>query len=1057
MGLSIYKSSAGSGKTYTLAMEYVKILLQNPLQHPQILAVTFTNKATQEMKSRILAFLMDLANDKNPGLRNQIMADTGYAADHVVDNAKKALKEILHNYSDFTILTIDAFFNRIIKAFAHEMKLPLKMEVQLDVDEALNEAYDRMLLSLDINPELRTYFTEFMGYKLAQDRGWHVEREIKDLGKELFKESFNVVFRSLERVELHKVKELLEQLQSEIAEIQKPLQDWGHEALEIIDSLGMDIATFKGGKNSFANYFKYLAEFRIDKLELTATQQAAINEPNKWHKKNDPQETAIIEAFNGGLNRILAESSEFWLEQKSKYWTAVLILKHIHSLGLLKNINEQIKAYRDENDKILISDQNRMISEIISQSAVPFIYEKTGGQFRHFLLDEFQDTSAMQWINFRPLLENTLAEGGRVLIVGDAKQSIYRWRGGEMQLLLQKVTDDLPYFVNDNTLKNLDSNYRSAEEIIGFNNTFFKGVGEWIAHYLEGESQLTELAYIDATQQTTQQTAAGGFLHFEFCEAITDEEAALDAREVVDQKVITQIADLVEEGFDYKDIALLVMTNSDGNRVATLLDDQEIPVQSSESLWLKKSAVVQLILSLLQYQQNPDDALTRAQVVAQMSQLEIISMPIHDMMMHAKRSNYDFVQALPDPIQKAIRPRGGTVLQTVSRLVSDLDLGSWEPEYLQRFLDITFEYENKNESHVGEFLEWWYSREERHSVQAFDEQNAVTIITVHKAKGLQFPVVIMPYLTRRVEPVGQQILWVENEMYPTLGIDYLPIGFTPKLKQTLLEAHYYQEREHAMVDAINMVYVAFTRPEKRLYLFGAKGDDRQMNFSRLIEDNLYWNTLIPSPNEEGVWQIGDPVPPEKAPEPPVITEPINQLTVAPGGQLLLKGKRDHLFEQESDTAPPIKTDLVLRDLLMQIETTDDLDATIERAIFQGHIRNGEKSEWTGKLKKALQIPEYQEWMQSAVHQHTAQEILTEQEVLVPDRIFELKDKLVVVNIHKSPHPTYYDGMKACVKALSRISVVAQEDAGQLSLDISEINLPVEGYLLYTSSQEIERV
>lgn len=1057
MGLSIYKSSAGSGKTYTLAMEYIKILLQNPLQHPHILAVTFTNKATQEMKGRILAFLTGLSNGTNESLLKQLIKDTGYSSGHIVDNSRKALQEILHNYSDFTVLTIDAFFNRIIKAFAHEMKLPLKMEVQLDIDEALNDAYDRMLLSLDINPELRSYLTEFMGHKLAQDRGWNVEREIKELGKELFKESFNVVFRSLEKVELAKIRELVTELHSEIAAVQQPLEAWGQEAFQILDELNIEISTFKGGKNSFANYFKYLAEFRVDKLELTKTQQEAIGEQEKWHKKNDPNELVILEAFNSGLNRILTDASEFWLEKKSSYWTAVLILKNIHALGLLKNINEQIKAYRDENDKILISDQNRMIGEIIGQSAVPFIYEKTGGQFRHFLLDEFQDTSAMQWINFRPLLENTLSEGGRVLIVGDAKQSIYRWRGGEMQLLLQKVTDDLPYFTNAETVKNLDSNYRSSAEIIDFNNTFFNGIGPWVEDYLESSSPLTELAYVDAEQKHTAITQPGGFLRFEFCEEETIEETVSDAKEVVDHKVLSQVADLIDEGFQFRDLALLVMTNADGNRVAALLNEQEIPVQSSESLWLKNSPLVQLLLSMLKYQQNSDDALTRAQVIVQLHQLALISVPLHETLLLAKHSNKEFLDTLPEPIRKAMRPKGGTVLQTMVKLIDELSIQQLEPDYLQRLLEIIFEYEAKNESHAGEFLEWWYEKEERHSIQAYEDQNAITIITVHKAKGLQFPVVIMPYLTRRVEPKGQQILWIENEAYPALGIDYVPIGFSSKLQQTDLAVHYTKEKEHSLIDSINMIYVAFTRPEKRLYVFGAKGADRQMNISRLIEDNLHWNMNLDPPNENGVWTIGNKAAPTSSPEDPSPFVPEESLVVSSGGQLLLRGRRDHLFEQESPTEYPIQPALVLRDLLMQLEQEEDIETTVERAIFQGDIRKGEKQQWINKVTTILQIPQLLQCMSECIRQHNGQEILAEQTILKPDKIFELEGKLVVVNIHKTPNPSQHDLIKQCVRALSNIEVKPTGTTGQLSLGIDQLSLPVEGYLLYTENAKLESI
>lgn len=997
MPLTIYKSSAGSGKTYTLAKEYIKLLLQNPLQHPNILAVTFTNKATQEMKERIIQFLMQLSKPDGGDLGKQLEAETGYSAQHIRGNAQKALQQVLHNYGDFTVLTIDAFFNRIIKSFAYEMKLPLRMEVQLDTEEALNEAYDHLMLELDINPELSQYLTEFMFYKLGQDKGWYVEREIKDLGNELFKEGFSKVFKSLDRMELGNIQQLLEYIFKQQQELEKTFKALGDEAFEIMEAHGLNLKDFKGGTRSAANYFRHLQEFNTKKLDLTASQEKALDNVEEWYKKKDPNETAITAAFHAGLNRILVEASEQWQAVKGDFILWNILVKNLHALGLLKSINDKMIAYRDDNDKILISDQNRIINEIVNQADIPFLYEKTGAQYRHFLLDEFQDTSKLQWNNFRPLLEESLSENGKVLIVGDGKQSIYRWRGGDMKLLLEEVGSDLQYFSDADTVQQLDANYRSRKEIIAFNNLFFEQITLATASRLEQEGSLAQLAFADVSQQTTGATKSGGYVEMRFYEKGGDGESPI--RERIDEQLIVQIKELLEEGYSYRDIACLVFSNKDGTQVAELLTAEGIPVQSSDSLVVGNAAPVKLIISLLRFLQYPQDTLMRGQIIVLLHQLGLLEAELHVSLKQVQAEFSAFYQLVPHALAEVLKKNKGNLLHVVTQLIETSGIRDQFPIYLHRLLELVYEFESHNESHIGDFIRWWDMTGHKRTIQAPDDLDAVVILTVHKAKGLQYPVVIMPYAKRRIDPPSD-LLWIENQgIVDEDWAQYLPINFEKKLKETPLKSTFDEEKELYLVDALNMLYVAFTRPEERLYVLADLSDNAD-NTAKLVQEYLLIHDGFEEHFMENTLKFGDPAAPD--PDRKKNTEKgsniADHLVSSIEKELLLRRPRLRVAELNTDESQS-KHQYITRELLLRMAQPKDLDKVVEEAAFEGMISTEDKPHWKGQLKAVLEIPELAYWMSTSKDQLNEHEILTAHGALEVDKAFVLNQQLIALNLH----------------------------------------------------------
>mgnify|MGYP003881460027 FL=1 len=1047
-------------------------MLQNPLQHPNILAVTFTNKATQEMKERIIQFLMKLCSDDAGDLGKQLERETGYSPKHIRGNAQRALQEVLHNYGDFTVVTIDAFFNRIIKSFAYEMKLPLRMEVQLDTEEALNEAYDHLMLELDINPELSQYLTEFMFYKLGQDKGWYVEREIKDLGKELFKESFSPVFKSLENMELKNIQELLEQLFTKQQKLELRFKALGTEAAEIMEAHDLVISDFKGGVRSFATYFKHLLDFNTKKLDLTATQQSAIDNVALWYKKKDPNETAITAAFHAGLNQIMVDASNLWQEAKGDFILWNILVKNLHALGLLKSINDKMIAYRDDNDKILISDQNRIISEIVSQADIPFLYEKTGAQYRHFLLDEFQDTSALQWINFKPLLEEALSENGRVLIVGDGKQSIYRWRGGEMKLLLQQVGNDLRFFSDENTVQNLDANYRSRKEVIEFNNLFFQQITLATASRLEQEGTLAQLAFDDVAQKITSATKTGGYVQMRFYE----KEGESTPREQIDLQLIAQIKALLEEGYAYRDIACLVFSNKDGTQVAELLTAEGIPVQSSDSLIVGNAAPVKLIISLLRFLQYPQDTLMRGQIIVLLHQLGLLEAELHVSLKRIQSEFSAFYELIPQPLAEILQKNKGNLLHVVTQLIETSGVKDQFPIYLHRLLELVFEFESHNESHIGDFIQWWDLTGHKRTIQAPEDLNAVVILTVHKAKGLQYPVVIMPYAKRRIDPPSD-LLWIENKgIVNETWADYLPINFEKKLRDTPLKDTYEGEKELYLVDALNMLYVAFTRPEERLYVL-ADLSDTMDNTAKLVHEYLMVHEDFEECFIENTLHFGTALPPEAKGKQQIEKQSniADSLVSSIEKELLLRRPRLRVSDLNTSTDQP-KQQYITKELLQRINRMEDLEKVLGEATFEGLISTDDKAHWQKQLESVLALPELSYWMTTAKELLNEHEILTAHGALSTDKTFVLSQQLIVLNIHvEKSRKEHYEQIRDYMYALESIVAQQRPEVPSAVLPAQQASLfeesepaknlskgpatrkSVTGYLLYLESLTLEKV
>ena len=486
MALQVYRASAGSGKTYTLTLEFFKIVFAAPLEYRNVLAVTFTNKATGEMKSRIVKELHALAEGERTSYGEALERELGLSAEEVKLRAGILRTLVLHDYGRLSVTTIDKFFQRILKSFTRELGIFPGYNVELDSEYVLLQAVDQVMRRLNEDADLRAWVNDLMNTSVEESHSWNVKMKISELGKDLFGETYILLPEELKRKFNDRpfLRGYRTFLRGVMERFDRQLRDYGETACRLLADNDLQPSDFKGSSRSFAHHFTKLREGAVDKI--TPTVRKAADNAEEWSTKTTPPaKRAAIEGIFPELNRCLRESIAFFDEQWPAYNSARFLLDVLYQLGILQDLYQEVRGYCDEKGLMLLSDTTRLLNALIAGNDAPFLFEKTGNFYKHVMIDEFQDTSAMQWANFRPLVQNTLAEGGRALVVGDVKQSIYRWRNGDWKLLAGGLKQELTgSYIQDLVLEN---NWRSARTIVDFNNRVFDMAPRMLAELFDRE------------------------------------------------------------------------------------------------------------------------------------------------------------------------------------------------------------------------------------------------------------------------------------------------------------------------------------------------------------------------------------------------------------------------------------------------------------------------------------------------------------------------------------------------------------------------------------------
>ena len=844
--LKVYKASAGSGKTFTLALEYMKLLISNPFAYRNILAVTFTNKATEEMKSRILSQLNGLAHGyaDSSDYMSKITSSLGMGEAMVKKRARTALDSLVHNYSSFRVETIDKFFQRVLRNLARELDLTANLRIELNDKQVEQLAVDTMIESLDRDKVVLGWIMSYILETIGEDKSWNVIGHVKSFGENIFKDSYKS-----KREELHEVmsqKNFFEEYRKKLWSLREHnLQVMKGHATRFFTAIeGYGPSDFSHNDKGIYGYFRKLSEGTFTADEPNSWISGCLDDPEKWSAKKSPTHNEITTLASTTLMGILhdAEADRRGCYRAAK--SAEVTLSHLNQLRLLGNIEETVRRLNSESNRFLLSDTQGMLSDMIEGSDTPFIFERISAPLQHIMIDEFQDTGTLQWKNFKVLLNDCMHQGTGNLIVGDVKQSIYRWRSGDWRLL-NNITD---HFNNDERLvdvESLDTNYRSCRKVVEFNNRFFIAASQQEYQRLEGivgaNARELRTAYSDVVQKVPARKPDTGYVHVELLPK--DEYEAN-----IMQKIADTIEHLTTHGVAQRDIAILARNNSDISDTANYFQANVpgINIVSDEAFRLDASLSINIIITAMRVLLDENDRLS-ASTLAKTYQNNILRRSLTDDEIllsddaeHTTEKDKEqdteqdkepsaiatYSRWLPEGFRNndelaQLRSKPLTDMVESLQIIFSLDTLAGQSSYLCTFYDTLADYLNDNPSDISRFLEAWEEKYYKKAVHG-DDVDGVRIVSIHKSKGLEYDNVILPFCNWQLEKQGSRnIIWCESTEPPFNALPLLPIDYSRnKMENTVYDQAYRTEHLQNSVDNLNLLYVAFTRAKTRMFVFG---------------------------------------------------------------------------------------------------------------------------------------------------------------------------------------------------------------------------------------------
>lgn len=838
--LTVYKASAGSGKTFTLAVEYIKFLIANPYSYRNILAVTFTNKATEEMKTRIIAQLYGISRslpDSKPYIE-KITEETGTDEETVRKMAEIALTQLIHNYDYFHVETIDTFFQSVLRNLAKELDLSANLRIELNDTQVEEQAVDTIIEELDAKTPLFSWLLSFIMDNIDDNKGWNIIRSVKSFGRMIFNDEYRTVSTELNKILSDEkfIGRYTKDLVFRRDEAKKKLLSFQERFYDILSRNELLPEDLKNGNRGIGSYFKKLSGEKLDdKTMRNATVGKCLSDSGEWAKKTDSRHDLIVSLAEDQLIPLLHESETFRPEANRTIASVNATLHNIKNLRLLNDIERKVREMNNEANRFLLSDTQHLLNLMIGDSDSPFIFEKIGTMLRHIMIDEFQDTSVVQWKNFYILLNECISASSQSLpvnnlIVGDVKQSIYRWRSGDWQLL-----NDIGKYFEGKTVDilRLRTNFRSARNIIEFNNKFFE-----IASKLESAAEeqldaerakkITD-AYSDVAQKVNK-TDTTGLVRIKLLPNSQDyvDEMLEETERAIDE--------LLERNVRLSDIAILVRTNKYIPMIAEyfMSTRPEIKVVSDEAYRLDNSVALNIIIFSLRLLYNPDDAVTKACLVSYYQQSVLGNGVSLDEQMKDSADLSVLPEAFTQDRDRLLKmPLADLAEELMS--IFRLDRIEGEGAYICAFFDSLNSYVSDMSSDVEGFLKEWDTTLHSKKIQT-DTTDGIQLISIHKSKGLEFDNVIMPFCDWRKEQYRDNFIWCRPSAEPYNEIPLLPINYSPQLNDSIYSDDYRQEHLQNTIDNLNLLYVAFTRAGKNLFVFG-KRDDSQSR-SMIIQSSL---------------------------------------------------------------------------------------------------------------------------------------------------------------------------------------------------------------------------
>lgn len=822
--LTVYKASAGSGKTFRLAVEYIKLLIENPRAYEGILAVTFTNKATEEMKMRILSQIYGIWKGlpDSDSYLNEVTSGLGISRETASQRAGEALRMLLHNYHYFRVQTIDTFFQSVLRNLAKELQLNAGLRVGLNNKQVVEQAVDELIDTLSTDREMMHIVLEYMHDNMAENKAWNIIGQLKRFGTTIFTELYkqnrgrmDAAFGNPDFFEQYKKK--MRVIISTIADKYKAI---GRQALKSIEEKGLQVDDFCYKTMGPISYFLKLSNGIIkDDLILTTRVVDAMSDAEKWTSKSSKKRDNIITVAKEVLIPLIEQTESTRTTDSIKYNTALATLKHINDVRLLRKIEDTAHSLNNAAQRFMLSDTQSLLHEMIDDSDVSFIFEKIGARLEHVMIDEFQDTSTIQWANFKPLLYECMSHGFTNLIVGDVKQSIYRFRNGDWRLLNnihQEFDSSLLEFPPIRT------NRRSDRNVINFNNAFFKIVAaieaDEIREYSEKQATNIERAYADVEQDIPKEREETGLVHIEMLPH--------DMLDEMEERTLQCVTDLVEMGIKQSDIAILTRNGKEIPLLATYIESKtegRIRVVSEEAFRLDASAAVRIIVNAMTIMIHPKDQIALASIV---TDYFIMVLDDREALIQAFSNGTSLEQLLP----KGFVERRDELLtmslhdmaEEIIRIFS-LEGCIKETAYLTKFFDCINDFCDEMAPVIEDFITAWATNIANTTIESA-KCNGIRILTIHKSKGLEAPHVIIPYCNWKGNPPRSSLIWVSPKEQPFDELPLVPLDYSnaKTLQGTIYEEEGYEEYIQTVVDNLNLLYVAMTRAKHSLFIIGER-------------------------------------------------------------------------------------------------------------------------------------------------------------------------------------------------------------------------------------------
>lgn len=1001
---TVYKSSAGSGKTFTLVKEYLKLALADEADPPQvykhILAVTFTNKAAAEMKQRIISALKELSHAQ-PGkpsamasaLGSELLLDPFTLA----DRAQRVLRAILHNYSDFAIGTIDAFVHRIVRAFAFDLHLPVNFEVETDADKLLRQAVDLLIGRIGSDEQLTEVLVQFAEAKTEEDRNWQIEQELLTTARHLLGEEGAAKAERLRNLSLSDFLGFRDTLRKSVESFKGLVKKTAAQGVQLIEVADVPVSAFYQGSRGAPKWFADLADGEIEKLaESNKYVNETFNE-DKWYSAKTPaSQKAAIDALKPQLSELHAKLMALREKHYGTYIVHALLLKNIYAIAALNEVEKLIFSFRADQNIVHISEFNRIISKIVFAEPVPFIYERLGERYTNYLIDEFQDTSVLQWQNLLPLIDNALGSGNFTMLVGDGKQAIYRWRGGEVEqfarlpYVKQEAENEIISDRQQSLIRNyrglqLARNYRSKTEIVQFNNALFRLLAQDLtAGYQD---------IYDKLEQESDTANTGGSV----CIERLVPEKGDDEKELHVQRTLEKVHELRAQGWELQDIAILTRTNSEGSRIAAALLDAGYPVISSESLLISRSPAVGFVLAVLRVIELPADAIARSQVLGFLASTGRLPGTLHSLLEEAAATGLAALLQKHTILFNDLVLARMPLYQRCEEIIRRFGLDTEPDAYLLFFLDEVLSFGMGRGNNPADFLNWWNDRSYKASVVVPEGMNAVRVMTIHKSKGLEFPVVIFPFANWKFE-TSRKDLWIDLHDEALPGLDTAVVSVNESLKHTAYAAQYEEERNKSLLDHLNVLYVALTRPEHRLYVFTGRSSKEAESELKTASDCFARFLAATGENaEETYYLLGEETPPSGQHRKPgdflqtgaaKVTDWTERISIRSHARELWTDEKESISDKNK----------MLRLLLSHCRTVADVQNAASRLVLDGVAEDTQAFLLAHDATQLMQRDELRPFFDAAHTINTNAELLLPQAGSIQlDRVANNGEKILLLN------------------------------------------------------------